>query len=1034
MQTRREFLGAVSAAVSAGVFAACGSDDAKRSVSRGGDGGLDGGAADSGADSSADAGDAGSAGNRLEILRQALAASPDHLRAQADALVRAGDAKALFEFVRDSVRVLPPFEALESIETAVRHGTDAVLRSGAGTPRERAELLASLLGRAGHTASVVAADPDGALAASTAPATVFTRAAHAAFDPAPLPASLAATGSVPPPALLDPTGTDADALAAKLEALLPTPDPRLFTLPSFYGMPLVALEEGGKTTYLNTLLADAVYGEGNATNIRPAAAMNAPRSVKVSLGVTRARAPSTVVELVSETYTFAELAGTRLRVSPQTTLPAPLYLRAKPGDLTTFVASFSLFSAAGAHVKTTVGSALTPFGDVAAPPASGGSVNGVPVAKGGDVSKVASVSVSASARGFPVVELEVAPKDASGNVVLGLPASAFAVDEGGDARSAVVRENGGAPRVLVLWDGTGSQPVPTAPLGIAIGNAVLAAMPGATLQVSLLTGSPSAIGYTLTTAAAVGAALAGLSDVQSLVFGGLVAGLASAPTLVLLFTDGDVEPDAGLRARALAATAGCPVVVVGCATGSSVVIPEPLQAIANASGGTYVDGGDLTDPTAATTAIGTVAGRRSSAPYRLAYTAPLDGPTTRHVQVKVGKDGTADYTVPPSPAPSSELVGIHLHVEIDGIAVDRTLAGLPPGAAIADDTALAAAAGDVLGALLGSTWITFEGAAPTLSAWLDDALGAAIGYEPVLAKAATNDVTGAYDALGKAPARPFHSSLLAHAPFRPAASGAVVENRLRAVLHAFRPDRAASRTDLLPTTRFQCVGEPDPAKAFGATLRATLRLALAEQGIAARSTVSLLAGKTLAHVPFGNAADTALPAGVPAARRAAFLELLNRYADTDRLVAADGSSLAFFAVDPSGSALGVLPDGSGGAVEDCKELVEFIKNSMDELLSLVDELEAGCGGTVVAIAAVGEAAAIAVAEAALSFTDPLLDPSIWKLGLTVLCDRAKDFVPDLLPLPEDGLGGLAKDYVSSAVEDTIDDSDLCRAAAPCTAA
>ena len=100
---------------------------------------------------------------RWQGLLTALRQSPDNLTARADAAVASKDPRLIFAFVRDYIATVPPLDAMESIETGVRFGVDNLLRSGAGTPRERAELLVALLDRAGLSASVVKGDPDGAL-------------------------------------------------------------------------------------------------------------------------------------------------------------------------------------------------------------------------------------------------------------------------------------------------------------------------------------------------------------------------------------------------------------------------------------------------------------------------------------------------------------------------------------------------------------------------------------------------------------------------------------------------------------------------------------------------------------------------------------------------------------------------------------------------------------------------------------------------------------------------------------------------------
>jgi hypothetical protein len=70
-------------------------------------------------------------------------ASPDHLPARAANLVAAGDPASLYEFVRDEIVTYPPrVDSLTASDTTIRWGTRATLRGGAGTPREKADLLA----------------------------------------------------------------------------------------------------------------------------------------------------------------------------------------------------------------------------------------------------------------------------------------------------------------------------------------------------------------------------------------------------------------------------------------------------------------------------------------------------------------------------------------------------------------------------------------------------------------------------------------------------------------------------------------------------------------------------------------------------------------------------------------------------------------------------------------------------------------------------------------------------------------------------
>lgn len=171
-----------------------------------------------------------------------MRASPDHLIARAEALVAAKDAEAIARFVRDAIAVYPAAEnEMGNALTGWRWGVRATLRGGAGTPREIAELLAGLLGRAGFRAEVVEALQTD----RPAVADLLRRPPPAPFDPQLDDATLAAVQralNLPapqPPQPADADGRASAALAAPVLAALgegrtPLPfntDERLLYLP-----------------------------------------------------------------------------------------------------------------------------------------------------------------------------------------------------------------------------------------------------------------------------------------------------------------------------------------------------------------------------------------------------------------------------------------------------------------------------------------------------------------------------------------------------------------------------------------------------------------------------------------------------------------------------------------------------------------------------------------------------------------------------------------------------------------------------------
>lgn len=91
-------------------------------------------------------------------IEAGLRESPDHLPGTAETVVDGADPEDITEFVTTQIATQPP--AIESHQTDtfvgwVNGGPTGTLRSGMGTPREKAELLATLLSRTGYESEVV---------------------------------------------------------------------------------------------------------------------------------------------------------------------------------------------------------------------------------------------------------------------------------------------------------------------------------------------------------------------------------------------------------------------------------------------------------------------------------------------------------------------------------------------------------------------------------------------------------------------------------------------------------------------------------------------------------------------------------------------------------------------------------------------------------------------------------------------------------------------------------------------------------------
>lgn len=955
---RRSFLQSMALAALA---RACSSDDSGGSASPK-DGGRDGGLKEGGpiegglTDAGSDAGALDPPFGVWRAMREALKSSPDSLADQAAKLVAAKDAEGLFTFVRDNIATLPPVST--ATEKSTRWGPRATLRCGAGTPRERADLLASLLQQAGFQASVVAGDPDGDLVKGSAPAAVYLRTFDRKFQPADPPPTIpswvkALTGSdtAQAPAELDPTGSIAQGLFDAINPLLPSTVSSNGGAFYLFKVPFVALVQGGSTTYLNPLLPNAVFGQPYATNIVPAPAAEPTHSVDVTLSIARASDPETQVPLVKQTYTADQLVGRQLMIQTHPSGAIEDLITSPISNIVAFVPTLAVagvdLTAADRKSLMTTGSWVTQSGDILGRAADGTvTCNGLPLGKGGGAAatNVATVNVTANAVAFPQIELTVSALDQQGKPVVGLGAGAFSVSEDGTPLSFLMRDNGvTGPRVLFLVDTTGSEPPFPSAWATAFAAALFKAAPNASVQIVDLAGSPpTADGYTITDAASLETALLALPNggVQSLLYRGILAVEGTYPTLILMLSDGNAE-DPELKARALASLAGSAPVL---ALTSSTTVPTPdspmMDEVASVSGGKSVNVGNLSDATLVTTPLSQMLTARATSPYRLSYTAPAQGPATRTVTVTANVKGTATYDVPAQPAASAAVVGLYLTVTLTVFnltpeSYTRVLGGWVPGSDQTVSGAIEAAAADARTAMLGSAVISFEGAPPTLSTWFSDSIAWRLATEPAWLALDGGDLKGAFSALGDVPTAIPREAPALHAAALPVPNALIYEESLRAVLFCTRAKNPPYHADILPFTRLTTVTPSSTLDIFRTNLLGSLRMAVAESAAFKRSAVSELQGKTLKLLQPGDVSVSDVPQ-VPKAQASAYVGALNQYASWLRLIASDGSTLAFWAVHPRGSCIGVLPDASGGGDDPCASF-EALANILD-ILSLFSDI------------------------------------------------------------------------------------------------
>ncbi len=938
-----------------------------------------------------------------EDVLAAVRTSQDHLSAIAARLVAAGNPEPIFEFVRDRILTVPPNPSgFRGSATDQRCGVRSVLRTGAGTPREKVEVLAALLGSAGFETRVLQGSPNSDLDATRA----VIRTTRAEFimdvDPARVQGWMEAIRLGSPPELgrLDPYGETATAVGDAVNTAWVPPETDGFDW-TIDALPLLEVSAASGPIHANPFSPDLAWGDpGVAGNLTPALGLGTLPPVEVALMVARSSDPSKMTTLAHGSWPLDSLTGRRLMIrfvpvgEPENTLFLPAV---------TVPALAAVMVVDGPDLDIEVEPELAVIGDAVTVGGSILTVSDNGALKRDDLSltvepdapsSVSGLVASVDASAHPLVRLEVSPLDTAGAAVEGLSGSSVAISENGRPVSFVLDANRPLPpRILVVLDTSGSIPEVfrnegAGEFGRALVDAIGIGRPDARYQTAGIgSGSLTLSPTVVATGEEMAAAMRAITGFGSDVWSALAQARFADPTAVVLISDGrftDAEP-AVAEARNWIGS-GPPVIAI--AVGDAE--PTALEDIADLTNGAVFSTSDVAGAVAAVTeALDEIDGR----PLRLSYISTSAPGAKADIQLSVGSAIVAlSYLAPTRPEAlrPSGLSGIYLSIRFRGQEVVRTIAGVPFETA----TRLSPISQDLLdevrAAMFGWTVLSIEGGAPTYAAWLDDALVTRRSWRPML-----EAVEGGSPALaavqsgaqGVPPELP-----VLHPPLPESDDAVTFETGPRMLLLSRLPRWDAvefRRADILPFTRFYTLG-PEPSQAAATTVERTSVLAAAEALLFERSTASILSKQTLRSIGPFEVPDPAHP----------FADVLLRYSGWTRLIPEAGSEFAFWAVDEHGTVIGVLPDGSGGG-SSTSDVNEACKQ-VNQAAALVDLAGNGMGMPLAfgAFVALGKAIAKqALREAAIIASLGSTTPDTGGCGSPgdVPCDVAKGYVFDNVP-------------------------------------
>lgn len=913
--TRREFLGAANAAALLLLLESC----------------FPGSAARSGSTPVAYSGRPYE--RSLKLLREALKSSPDNLAERAADAVATKDAGKIVEFVRTRLAALPPLAPGDDAATARRWGSRATLRGGAGTLRDRAELLAELLGDAGFKARVeIAARPSSwSVEAIYGPRpSKFAPDAGRMVDAR----SVLKTGGfamASSPPQFDPGPDAAAAILAAVPPSLQVASVRGDLLPA--NVPVVVFEDAGKDRYAFAV-GDAGIVDARPAQLTPrdADAMRAV-AIKVSaicnppLGAPTPRGK--LVDLVSASWPADEVVGRQVLLTFQPPQGAKAILGS---GLAALPLRTPVLRVQGANDRIAVGRVVTVHGDVLGPadtPVTPGAISELSSAeRAAKLARVASLQVRANATAFPDIELTVSLLDASGASVDGLDAPSFTVKEQGAAvdgfalysNTAVQRR----PRVLVVYDtyvdfapNLFASAATKAGFEAELANRLVeqAAKTPFDVQVVPAGGSPDPAAWAPPAAAALTSSFAAAfeqsDDPWGTAGGPVLDQNVSAIVFVSDFDASDTDASRLPTWKRRMTAAGVPVFAIPAGRVESSVV----DAIVSLTGGTRLSASNLAP---LQSLIGAVASKWSNGAYRIRYRAHTDGPSQRTVAVGVAATtGSSSYAVPASPIPKPGFAGLYITLSCGPLTATRRVAGVElssRGDALGplDDPAVIAETG---AAIDGVTTIAIEGGTPTTAAVFEDVVAALLSAAPLEALGGH----GTADQILPAAANLLRTPLTLPSLFRPTQMDPGCAEGLRVAILQDRvggagameqhADLAVGLNEIVPLLS-------DRSAAFKAATRTSVGMTAAEAATYGDTAYRRLSGRPLTAVAAGDRPKfAAWLSAVPPARQAAWTAIERVYDDYHLALPAGGAVDALWVIDPStGAAKAVLLDATGGGI------------------------------------------------------------------------------------------------------------------------
>ena len=896
-----------------------------------------------------------------EEMLMALETSPDHLEGRYKKLIAEKDPKAMFDFVRDEIHLMPAKRAeIHGMQTAIKYGTKGALRYGFATPREKAELLHEMYLQAGINSKVVYEIID--IPDDEVPSFFYRpikRPFAPAIDDAIRERWAKELGAYNKDAkdydLLNPDLSASQKLAEEVWQTLPNKD-RINSISTSFswdyygnGTPTLEFEWEGETKYAHLFDPEVPFGalkNKEKADLRPArpAELN-DEKINISLSFRTGMDPNVETELISREWLVNEMEGNRVGLSFQNGLSLEEQMVTSFGDLRTFTPALSLqgfdLTLPYMEERSFIGNPFTLEGKVMDLSGDKIKVDGSEIIDKSDKNlqkTVSKLEIAAIPALFPLVKLEVTPTNAEGEFVEGLSATDFSIVDNESPIKAIMKNNQRTPNVLILYDISKSMPLEYRDEGM---DSFIE-----TLEKSILTTTPNARLEKWPT--------------DSSLFTWLLRASQTTNDLIIFATDGDNDDTFDPKMEAYFKS-GPPAVVLSVNGTSS----DSFDIMAASTNGVVLNALDQEETAAKVTSF---LEKIVFPPYVFTYYASgNDIPhevnlTLDEKRLSAKSNYKFDVQVPNDHLLSQNIAGLYLTIKSKTKTVKRLLAGwseydknLPTRQDFLD----------VRNTIIGGVLISIEGEGPTLSTALCDELKYKLSTrnwgEPLM----EGEDEKAIEEFKKGG---FHYNPL-FIPLMAPLAGGVTEN---SYTYAAGPrigilkqhigigeTHSTLSFDYIPTSDYLSL-DTDPLKAFKTTIEKTAQLAVLEHRYFPKNnTMALLKTKPLIDLEtaYGlnwfrdNEAVEKDPVFWNAQLRSNYYGNKTTLYTPFTLFDKTASEKAYWQIShDTGELYGILFDGSGGGARSVETQLKDIDNVVEAYAKILDHMAQGLSGALPIVA------------------------------------------------------------------------------------